>query len=281
MHASRKCAIGHQRRRKRSKGIDDAAHSGEPILRFPCEHRLDHLTETRWNVRSHARNRCVLTHHHAGVRLPFVNPIVGANPGDHLVGDDTDRILVRATVQIACHRLLGRHVLKLAFDSTRLSLSDRLGDPEVDNLHIAPAIDHDVARGNVAMDDRTGLAAEAPIVRVLECAANLGQNIYEQGRLEARTRHQRSQVAAVDVLVDDVALVIVNVEYGRNTGMAQGRRQRSLLPEEVHVVLSTAEALQDGLDAHTLLKPVRSPANAQIGRTHTAFTELLHDRIRA
>ena len=96
--------------------------------------------------------------------------------------------------------LLGAEVVDRAERRARqrhLRLGDRPGDPEVGDLHPAVAVDHDVARLHVAMDD-------APLVGRLEGARRLGGDPGGLARRQgAGALDDRGEVLAVDELHDD------------------------------------------------------------------------------
>src|SRR6185437_300097 len=75
--------------------------------------------------------------------------------GEELVEHDPERVEIRARVDLAAARLLGREVLRRADDRARLGqlARARARDPEVRDLDSTLAVDEDVVRLDVAVDD--------------------------------------------------------------------------------------------------------------------------------
>ena len=88
-------------------------------------------------------------------------------PCEHLVEEHAEREQIGAGVEIAAARLFGRHVVERAHDDAVLGLDElrrssleaaerrahQLGEPEVQDLHVAVGADHHVLGLEVAMDD--------------------------------------------------------------------------------------------------------------------------------
>ena len=76
-------------------------------------------------------------------------------PGEELVEDDAEGVEIGALVDLGAARLLGREVLRGADDRARLGHLARPGarDAEVGDLDAALAVDEDVVRLDVAVDD--------------------------------------------------------------------------------------------------------------------------------
>ena len=93
---------------------------------------------------------------------------------------DADREQIGAMIDRGAARLLGRHVRELALEDT-LSRARRraccLGNPEVDELHLAVVADEHVLGAHVAVDDTQRRAIEiSEGVRVLEARQHVGQD---------------------------------------------------------------------------------------------------------
>ena len=90
----------------------------------------------------------------------------GQISGEHVEGDEGERVQVAAPVELFAGKLLGAHVLRRPNDDAGprhalRSLSGRLGDAEVHDLHdvdpIAVGADHDVVGLKIAMHDPHGM----------------------------------------------------------------------------------------------------------------------------
>ena len=89
-----------------------------------------------------------------------------ALPGEHLPEDDPHGEDVGAGVDLLPLRGLGREVAELALDDPGLALLElarRLGEAEVDDLHLAVLGDEHVGRRHVAVDDLRAAAPSVPV----------------------------------------------------------------------------------------------------------------------
>src|SRR6185503_1502002 len=94
-----------------------------------------------------------------GERLPLEGPATG----EELVEDEAERVDVAARRDLAAGELLGRHVGRRA---RAQRLARRPGEAEVGDPDLAAAVEHDVRRLQIAVDD-------AAVVRRGESRANL------------------------------------------------------------------------------------------------------------
>ena len=147
--------------------------------------------------------------------------------GEHLEQHDAGRVEVAARVDAFAARLLGREILRGAHDGAGLGdgcgrLGDRARDPEVHDLDLAVAGDHDVARLDVAVHDPGA-------VRVLERGQDLAGDphglVFGQRALGDDVFEQ----SAVDVLHDDerdLRLVAARVDDGLFAGIENAHDRR-------------------------------------------------------
>ena len=140
-----------------SSAVQKLAHRREALVggaRHAAEEhlvdRLRHAGDERRHVREHAAR-------HVG---DGAGAVEGHLAGEHLVGDDGERVLVDARVEHAAEELLGRHVRHGADDGVdggELGRAADLGHAEVDDLDVAVAAQDDVLRLQIAMDDVPGV----------------------------------------------------------------------------------------------------------------------------
>ncbi len=163
---------------------------------------------------------------------------------------------VAAAVGPQLHDHLGGHVGGLAGERLVAGAAPR-GDAEVDELHRPLARHHDVARADVAVDDRR------PLEDVLQRAADATRDEDRQldvGDLAelAVAGEELDEAPAVDVLEDDAALAVddLEVDDAADVLVVEHRITRGLLDEECDVggvgdadLLDDDGALEAGLAA--------------------------------
>ena len=145
-------------------------------------------------------------------------------PGQHLVEDDAQRVDVGPVIDLQrpLHLLRG-HVVQRAHHLPRPGqrevagvAAQQLGQAEVGDLHAALAVQQDVLRLDVAVDD-------ALLVGVLQGVADLRHDPQRLLRLQVAVAQQLPQVDAVHVLHDEVveAAGLAEIVDGDDVGMAE------------------------------------------------------------
>ena len=102
-----------------------------------------------------------------GDQFGEVLPLERALPGEQLVEHETERVDVAARGHLAAGELLGRHVGRRAGAQR---FAGDAGQAEVGDPDLAAAVEHDVRRLEIAMDD-------AAIVRRGEAGADLPRDL--------------------------------------------------------------------------------------------------------
>ena len=205
----------------------------------------------------------------AGVRHP---------PCQELVGDDTERVLIRALVAAFAVGLLGREVLARAEHGSRCGQRvvgvERAGDAEVGHLRGAVAVEKDVVRLHVAVDD-------VQAVRERKRTRDLGRQIERpvdgQG---ARARERRLQVFARDVLEDDelATLPFTPVDHRDDVRVSETRDRAGLAAKPLYVLGIARVVLVQDLDRHAALEHgVVRPVDAR----HAALADELLELVPA
>ncbi len=132
---------------------------GVPLLPTEGERPIDHLAQSHRQVRSHARERrrreARHLDQHVGVRLRLVHAL----PGQHPEHRRTHREQIRPLVHLLALDLFGRHVRHRPDRYARPRL-ERLRrpllharNPEVEHLDPPVALQEQIVRLDVAMDD--------------------------------------------------------------------------------------------------------------------------------
>ena len=156
-----------------------------------------------------AQNNFIQPHVNVNLVRRRFDLLAGQFAGKHLVKHHAQRVNVRAVIHLARRGdLLRRHVIRRAQDAGRAVLlrgpnvwADRQVSPtrfgfnnfrqaKIRHLHAAPAIQQNVLRLDVAVDD-------ALVVRKLERVANLRHDGQRLARGNAAAREQLPQVHAV------------------------------------------------------------------------------------
>ncbi len=134
--------------------------------------------------------------------------LVGHAPGQQFVEHDADGVDIAPSIdqRRIPGDLLRAHVGQRADQLPFACLQcfgrrrfEKSGDAEVEHLRLAQAIDQDVARFDVAVDD-------APLVRVLEGVANPRREVKPSRHVQIGRRHVLFQRGALDELHREVRL---------------------------------------------------------------------------
>jgi hypothetical protein len=208
--------------------------------------------------------------------------IEGRGAGEQLVEQHTERVHVRARVDVARVDLLGAHVGGRADELARLrqqrvrleAALDRLGDAEVDHLRLRATVDlrdQHVGRLDVAVD-------HALVVRVLDRFANLDEQAQAFGRAQLLGCAVLVEMAACDELHREVRPSIVGLARVQDLGDAGmfHQRERTALGVETRQHLDGVHAgLQDReRDASSHRRSLQRLVN----RAEAAFAD--HCRVR-
>ena len=212
--------------------------------------------------------------------------------GHHLIQDHAEREQVGASVELVAERLLGRHVgdraqhgtgtRQIRFDRAGLSLvpirggrrvelRHQLGQPEVEDLHLAGARHEDVRRLQVAMENPFCMGGDQSFGDL-------------ERQLQRRLERQRTQTDppperfALETFHDEkmLSLVLVDVVDGADVGVIQERPGASAAFES----RDRDGVLRDGGGKE--LQRDRS-SQSRVFRTvhdsHPAATQLLDDAV--
>jgi hypothetical protein len=188
--------------------------------------------------------------------------------------------------------LLRGHVRELALDDAGLGLdrrADRLGEPEVDQLHLALEGDQDVGRADVAVDDVERLAVVALlVVGVVEALAGAADDVAglrqrDRAALLLMQVEDAADVAAVDVLEGDVERVLVAAELVdlADVAVLELDRQLGLGLEHRDEVRVAGDVRQDPLDGHRALEVVGAGLLGLVNLGHATGADALEHLIRA
>ena len=156
---------------------------------------------------------------------------------------------------------------------------ERTGDPEVGDLHLAAAVQEDVLRLDVAVD-------EALLVREVEAVGDRDRELDRSGRGQrALAGGELLQVLAGDVLEDDErpALVLAAVDHGDDVRMGKPCDELRLPPEAGDDVGVGSEPFVQDLDGDGWLKdPVVRAEHARHAAGADELFELVavHDHAR-
>jgi len=212
--------------------------------------------------------------------------------GQQLVQDDAAGEDVGAPIDRQAAHLLGRHVPELALEDAGLglgALAGRLGDAEVDQLHLALERDEDVLRADVAVDE-VELAAGlvALVVRVVEALADLhddeaGLRHRHRLALGAAAIEDRAQVAAVDVLERDVVAAIddAEVEDLGDVRVVQLHRDLRLVDEHLDELFVLRDVRKDALHGDEALEALDAVRLGPEDLRHPADVDPLEEVVLA
>ena len=168
-------------------------------------------------------------------------------------------------VDVLAVHLLGRHVARRALDDAAgglVPLRRRAGDPEVEDLHLATARDHDVARVDVSVHETKGRACRIGAgVRVGEAVADFGGDAEAVG--------PRDRMASCVRVFEDVedrptlnefhrdvvaALELTELIDRHDVAVAQADGDLRLVDEHLHKRWVLGVAGEDPLDDHLFFK---------------------------
>ena len=102
----------------------------------------------------------------ANASVVGVSPAIRPAAGEQLEGDDAQRVAVARRGRGLAARLLGREIPRRSEDGPRSGqrvVAGRRGDPEVGHVHVVVAVEQEVRRLDVAMNDA---ARVCPVERV-------------------------------------------------------------------------------------------------------------------
>ena len=159
---------------------------------------------------------------HAG-DLGHVGAVERGQPGQHLVHHDAQRVDVRAGVDRLAADLLGRHVSGAADDRPGARDPGPVGaggDAEVGDLGVTVAVDEDVLRFDVAVDD-------ARQMRGRQTLGDLPRDAAELAQAQEALADQLLERAPLDVLEDEVVVVVAGapVDERDHVGMRELRQR--------------------------------------------------------
>ena len=226
--------------------------------------------DVRTQLRRRLRRGREVLHRYLDRRLA----VEGRLSRQELVEDDAERVEIRARIDLAAARLLGREVLRRPHDRARLGHLARPGarDPEVRHLHAALAVDEDVVRLDVAVDD-------AMPVREAERGEDLARVLdRDVDRSGAAADDQLLEGAAVEELHRDVVRVLrVAAVVDRDDVRVVERRgvlrlAAEALDELVVVRVAVVEDLDRDAAAELLVL-------GEVDVRHAARSELAHDPV--
>ena len=177
----------------------------------------------------------------------------GASPDEHLVEHDPERVDVRLLGHVVAERLLGGHVVGGAEHAAggRQALGlERARDAEVGDLGAPVAVDQDVLRLDVAVD-------ELVLVRARQRPADLDGVGHRLG-------HRQPPIApdavlerlALHELEHDVgsAVVLPGVDHRDHVGVVQLGHGARLAPEALELVRVARDVPVHQLDGHPALE---------------------------
>ena len=204
--------------------------------------------------------------------------------GDQLVQTQPGRIQIAAAIDHAVFRLLGRHVEKLAQNDAGVGLrrvEGRLGEAEVDHLHLALVRDEHVLRAHIAVHQADLVfVVVALAVRVGERVEHPAHHVQHEGQRQrhvslAHPGRHFAQVFAVDVLEREVRLVRVqaHVEHLRDGSVRELHQRLGFVDEPLDEVGVLREVRQNLLDDAELLEPLGAFESGQKNLAHAAGRE--------
>ncbi len=271
---------------RRQRG-HDLRRTREPVLRRLCEAPHDDGLDCRVD------GRCPRAEGGSGIARDGDHggdgrrPREGPRASEHLVEHQAEREHVGAHVERLARGLLGRHVLGRSQHPAQLGrhevvggvarwqevarpreLARRLGQPEVQQLHVARRRDHDVLGLEVAMND--------PLrVRGREPAGDLLAHRERGGRVERPALQALTQVLAFDQLHGDVDAPVVLVDL-MNHGDVRVRdcRRRPRLAEEALALLLAARGVDQHLERHCAAELL---VLGSVDDAHATFAQATHD----
>ena len=176
-----------------------------------------------------------------------MSPSNGLRPGEELERDDSEPVAVAGRRRRLAARLLGRQVARRPEHGARQRErvdTARRGDPEVRDHHVRVAVEQEVRRLDVAVDD-------ALLVRAVERDSGLGEPLQRLSGRDAALAEPIVDGAAVEVLHDDVRLLPVLADVEDRDDVRRAREPRGgqrLAPEARAHLLFRRMALGEELD---------------------------------
>jgi len=202
-------------------------------------------------------------------------PLKREFPGDHLEESDGEGIDVGAVIDPLAEHLLRRHIDQRAGGEAFLvARADDRRQPEIGEVRRAEAVEQDVGRLEVAVDDVPGVGALQRLGHRLPDADDL---VDRQPAMTVDNPIQ--QRAARHIAHDDVklALELAEVVDRQDVGVLQ-RGDGARLALKLEPRLLVGQVGHDRLDGDGALQP-RVPRRPDVG--HPAAPDVLHHRIRA
>jgi len=203
--------------------------------------------------------------------------------GEQFVQDAAERVHVGARVDGVAAGLLGRQVLGSADHGAALGhallvVEHRLGDAEVDDLHRAALVDHDVRGLDVAVDDAAPMAEAERLAHV---GHDFDRALGFERPVDAK---DVSQAETVDVLHHDVGeqsvlrLDLAGVVHRGDRGVIETRGVARLAPEsQVEAAVSGHVGAQH-LDRDVAMEP---QVAREVHLAHSAEAEDLAEFVAA
>ena len=144
-----------------------------------------------------------------------------------------------------------------------------LGQAEIEDLHLAAAVDHDVAGLDVAMDDLPALGGGHAV-------GDLRGDVHDLIQGERLQLQQLVEGDAVDVLHDDVFPVVLlgDLIDGADVGVVQPRRRLGFAQETGFRIAVADGVGADALDGHI---PAQPDVLGQEDLAHAALAQRAHD----
>ncbi len=256
------------------------------VLREALE---DDARERRGVALAHHRRRIRLLHADGVDHRLGRGPVERALAGGELVEQRAHGEEIHAVIERLGRELLGREVEELALDDAGLRPAHprrRLGDAEVDQLHVAAEADHHVLRADVAVDDAQRLARR--VLRHVGVEQPLAQ-ARDEPRGDARRHHlallllllqQAAEIDTVHPLHRDEgrAVEVPQLEELDDARVVQRRRDARLVEEHADELGLLREVREDALEHHHAVA-ARVLGEEQL--RHAADGEPLEQQVRA
>jgi hypothetical protein len=227
---------------------------------------------------------------HLDLILAPEQPLVGGQ----LVEQDAEAEHVAALVERPALALLRAHVGVLAGQHPGQALglpvaARRLGDPEVEHLHLAAEAHQDVLRADVAVDDLERHAVQvAHAVGVMQAQAGVHDHAQRRcpAQLAARLVDALDQLRdgrPGDILHDHGQRLVdqPDVEHVDEVGMVEARPEPRLVVEHLHEGLVVGPVRQDGLEGHQPVEDSRASLDGEVDLGHSPGGDLPHQDVIA
>ena len=242
-----------------------------PVLRGGIETAHDRPLDGRIEIADDRRWRRDLDLLASGDQLRDVPRFDRAPAGEHLVEHEAERVQVAARRDFLPRELFRRHVRGR---SRTQEFARRAREAEIGDADPAGAVEHDVRRLEVAVDD-------AAVVRGGEARADLARQLDRAVlRKAADATEQRREILAVDVLhrQERVAFELADVVHAAHVGMRDLPRHADFRmelrqPRRIAIERLGEELQRDRLAELQIVGPIHL--------AHTAPTEAPDDPVAA